>query len=94
MAALDAEAVPAQVVMTARRTDKTPGWIRLQPALVLAPVPDPVFRTKHPSPSFAVEHGEIAHRDAKRARLQIPDAPLLDEEFVPRLRFTEWVDGH
>ena len=80
--------------MTARRADKAPWWIRLQPALVLAPVPDPVFRTEHPSPSFAVEDGEIPHRDAKRARLQIPNAPLLDKEFVPSLRFIEWVDSH
>ena len=94
MAALHAEAVAPEIVMTARWTDKPPRWIRLQPPLVLSPVPDPVFRTQHPPPALAVEHGEVTHRDPKSARLQVADAPLLDQKLVADLCFGEWIDGH
>jgi hypothetical protein len=91
---LHAEAVAAEVVVPARRTDEAPRRIGLQPPLVLAPVPDAILRTEHPAPAFAVEHPEISHGDAKGARLQIAGATLLDEELVADLCFGEWIDGH
>jgi hypothetical protein len=86
--------VAAEVVVPARRTDEAPRRIGLQPPLVLAPVPDAILRTECPTPAFAVEHREIAHCDAKGARLQIADAALLGEEPVADLCFSEWIDGH
>jgi hypothetical protein len=94
VAALDTEAVSTQVVMAARSAHKPARRVRLQPALSLAPVPDPILRTKHPAPTFAVEHCEVAHRKPKRARLQRSGAALLDQESVPRLSFRKWIDGH
>ena len=92
--ALHAEAVPAEVVMPARRTHQ-PAWrICLQPPLVLAPVPDPVLRPEHPPPAFAVEHGKISHRHPKGARLQVPGLPLVDEMAISTLGLREWIDGH
>src|SRR5437667_11890157 len=80
-----AEAVPSQVVMSARRTHEAARRIGLQPELVLAPVPDAVLRSEHPSPAFAVEHRQVAHGDAIRARLELSGAPLLDQELVSDL---------
>src|SRR5207253_100994 len=92
--ALHAEAVPPQVVMSARRTHEAARRIGLQPALVLAPVPDAVLRSEHPSSAFAVEHRQVAHGDAIRARLEISGASLLDQELVSDLCFREWIDRH
>src|SRR5204863_7806090 len=78
LSALHAKAVPSEIVMTTGRTDQAPGWIRLQPALALAAVPDPVLGTQHPPPALVVEHGEIAHSDPERARLEIAGAPRFD----------------
>ena len=86
--------MPAQIVMPARRTHQTPRRIGLQPPFVLPPVPDSVLRSKHPSPSFAVEHREIAHRHAVRSSLQVADAPFLGQELVTDLCFGKRVDGH
>ena len=94
MAALHAEAVASEVVMPARRADETARWIRLQPSLVLTAVPDAILWPENPSPSLAVEHSEVAHGDAKGARLQVADAALLDQELVSDLCFGEWIDGH
>ena len=94
LATLHAEAVTSEVVVTARRTHKPSRGIGLQPALVFAPVPDPILGAEHPSPSLTVEHGEVAHRDAKRARLQRADAPLFDQYFVSGLCFGKWIDSH
>ena len=80
--------------MPARRTYEPARRIRLQPPFVLAPVPDPVFGPEHPPTAFAVEHREVSHRDAKRARLQVADAPFLDEKPVPHLCFRERIDRH
>ena len=94
MSALDAEAVPSEVVMTARRTHEPARRIRLQPSLVLAPVPDPVLGSEHPSPSFAVQNGQVANRDSKSAWRQVAHAALLDEEFESDLCLGEGIDGH
>ena len=94
VSALHAEAVPAEVVVTARWTDEPARRIRLEPSLVLAPVPDSVFGPERPSPALAVEHGKVAHGDAKRACLQVADAAFFNEELVTDLCFGEWIDGH
>ena len=80
--------------MSARRTHEAARRIGLQPALVLAPVPDAVLRSEHPSPAFAIEHREVADGDAIPARLEVSGAPLLDQELVSDLCFREWIDRH
>src|SRR4029077_9373926 len=85
MAALHAEAVASQVVVPARRANEPARWIRLQPSLGLAAIPDAILGSQHPAPALAVEHREVAHRDAVRARLQVADAALLDQELVSDL---------
>src|SRR5437899_3032422 len=57
--AFHAETVPAQIVMSARGAHQAPRRIGLQPALVLAPVPDAVLRAEHPSPAIASHAGSI-----------------------------------
>jgi len=86
--------MPTQIVMPTRRTDQPSRRIGLQPPFVLAPVPDPVLRTKHPSPSFAVQHREVAHRDAERSSQQVADAPFLDQELKADLCFGKRIDSH
>jgi hypothetical protein len=80
--------------MSARRTNQPARGVGLQPPLVLAPVPDPIFWSKHPAPAFAVQHCEIAHRDPKGARLKVSNASLFDEKLVTDLRFCERIDSH
>ena len=94
MPALHAEAVSAEIVMSAGWAHEPARWVGLKPPLVLAPIPDSILGPQHPASSFAVENREIAHRDAERARLQISDAPLLDEELVANLCIGERVDCH
>src|SRR5438445_12175979 len=94
MPTLDAETVPTQIVMPTRGTHEPPRRIRLQPPLVLAPVPDSVLRPQHPSPSFAVQHREVAHRDAARTSLQDSVAPFLDPELVVGVCHGKWSDSH
>src|SRR2546426_10479605 len=92
--AFHAETVPAQIVMSARGAHQPSRRIGLQPALVLAPVPDAVLRSEHPSPAFAIEHRQVAHGDAIRARLEISGAPLLAQDLVSDLCFREWINRH
>ena len=80
--------------MPARGTDEAARRIRLEPSLVLTAVPDAVLGAEHPPPALAVEHGEIAHRDAKRTWRQVAYASFLDQELVTDLGFGEWIDGH
>src|SRR6266581_3293880 len=94
MAALHAEAVPSEVVVAAGRTNEPPRRIRLQPPLVLAPVPDPVLWAERPPPAFVVEHGEVSDRDPEGPRLQAPGAPLLDQGLVAALGFREGIHSH
>jgi hypothetical protein len=91
---LDAEAVPAEVVMAARGADQAARRVRLQPAFVLTAVPDAVFRPEHPAPAFAVEDRKIADREPEGSRWEGAGAPFLDEELVPDLSFREWIDCH
>ena len=94
MATLHAKAVPPKVVMTAGWTDEPARRIRLQPSLVLAPVPDSVLGPEHPAPALAVQDRQVAHRNAKRPRLQVADPAFFDQEFVADFCFGEWIDGH
>ena len=55
LAALDAKAVAAEVVMAAGRADQAPRRVRLQPPLIFSAVPDAVFGPEHPAASFTVE---------------------------------------
>ena len=68
MAALDAEAVTAKVVMAAGRADETSRRVGLQPALVFTPVPDAVFGPEHPTPALAVKDGEIPYGEPECSR--------------------------
>ena len=80
--------------MPARPTHEPPRRICLQPALVLAPVPNPVLGSQHPSPPLAVENRKVADRNPKRTRLQIACAALVGEEFVFVLCVGKWIDSH
>lgn len=80
--------------MPARTAHEAARGVRLEPALVLAPVPDPVLGPEHPAPPFAVQHGKIAHRNAKGARLQRAGSPLFDEIAITGLGFCERIDRH
>jgi hypothetical protein len=84
----------AQVVMAARGAHEPAGRIRLQPALTLAPVPDPILWAKHPATAFTVEHREVANSKTERASLQRSIAPLFDQESIPSLGVCKWIDGH
>ncbi len=44
--------------------------------------------------TFAVEHREIAHREAECARLQPAAAPLLDQRAKSNLGFREGIYSH
>jgi hypothetical protein len=80
--------------MPARGTDQPARWVRLQPPLVLAAVPDPILGPEHPSASLAVEHREISNCDAECSRLQVSNAPFLHEGLVANLCFGEWINRH
>jgi hypothetical protein len=92
--ALDAETVPSEVVVSARRADQASRRVRLQPPLVLAPVPDPVLGSQHPPASFAVQNGQVTHGEPECPRLKAARAPLVDEELVADLGFGERIDCH
>src|SRR4029077_1979236 len=94
LAALDAEAVPAQVVMPARGTHEAARWIGLQPALTFAAVPDAVLGTEHPSSAFAVEDGQVSNRDPESPCLQASNPALFHQAPVTRLGVGERVDSH
>jgi len=80
--------------MPARWAHKAARRVGLQPAFVLAPVPDSVLRPEHPAPALAVEHREVAHGDSERPGLHVAGSPLLDEVLESDLRFREWIDCH
>ena len=80
--------------MATRSTDQTSWRIGLQPALVLAPVPDSIFRSEGPPPALVVEHREVADGDSERPRLEVSDSSFLDEDLVADLGFGERIDCH
>ena len=91
---LYAVAVAPQIVVPASGADEAPGRVGLQPAIVLAPVPDAVLRPQHPAMALAVEHGKIAYGEPESTRLQIARFSIGDKRLVANLCFGEWVDRH
>ena len=94
MPALDTEAVPPKVAVSARGADEASWWVGLQPTLALAPVPDAVFRAEHPAPPLAVKDRKVADGDPESPGLKRSDAALLDQVPVAKLRLGEGIDGH
>jgi hypothetical protein len=92
--AFHAVAVAAEIVMPAVRAHEPARGISLQPAFMLAAVPDSIFRSQHPPMALAVEDCEIANREPERTRLQTAGAPLRDQRSISRLGLGEWVDRH
>ena len=80
--------------MAARRAHETPRRVGLQPALVLAPVPDAILGAEHPPTAFAVEHRQVADRNPVRARLQIARATFFGQILVTNLGFGERIYCH
>ena len=80
--------------MTTRWTDEPAWWVGLQPALAFAPVPDAILRTEHPTAALAVEHCEVANREAECAGLKTAVAALLDQDSIPALGVGEWIYCH
>jgi hypothetical protein len=94
LSALDTKAVPSQVVVAARRADKTSRRVSLQPTLTLSAIPDAILGTQHPAPPLAIKDRQVAHRDAKGSGLQRPDAAFLDQVSITQLGFGERIDSH
>jgi hypothetical protein len=94
LSAFDAEAVPAEVVVSARRAYKPARRVSLQPALALSSVPDPVLGAEHPSPPLAVEDREVTHGEPERSGLEPAVAALLDQMAIAGFRVSKWIDGH
>ncbi len=94
LSALDAEAVPAQVVVAAGRADEAARRIRLQPALIFAAVPDAVLRSENPAAPLAVEDGKVPDRHPERSGQDAPGVPLFDERSIADLGFGERIDCH
>jgi hypothetical protein len=86
--------VPAKIVVATRRAHKAARRIGLQPSFILAAIPDTVLGSEHPASALAIEHRQVAHRDAERPRLEVANAPLLDQESVANFCVGEWIDGH
>ena len=80
--------------MTARWADQPSRRVGLQPAFALAPIPDPILWTKHPTAAFTVEDGEVAHGEPERSRLKTPGPPLLDQGPIADLRIGKGIHSH
>jgi hypothetical protein len=80
--------------MAAVRAHQPTRRIRLQPALVLPPVPDAVFWSEHPPMALAVEDCEVAHGEPERARRHAGVPSLIDERAISRLSLGEGVHSH
>jgi len=80
--------------MAARCAHEASRWVCLQPSLTLAPVPDAVLRTKHPSPPFAVQDREVADREPKSSGLKAAVATLVDQQAITRLGVGKRIDSH
>ena len=80
--------------MPAVSADQAAGRVRLQPPLVLAPIPHAILRTEHPSMALAVEHGQVPHGQPEGARRQTAIPALVHKRSISDLRLGEGVDGH
>ena len=66
----------------------------MQPPLAFSAIPDTVLRSEHPSPPLAVEHGQVAHREPERARLQTAVAAFLDKDPIASFGVGKRIDSH
>jgi hypothetical protein len=80
--------------MTARCAHEPARRVRLQPALALSPIPDPILRAEHPSPALAVENRKVTYGKSERSGLEPAVAALLDQHAIAGLGIREWIDGH
>ena len=94
LAAFDAKAVPAEVVMPARGAHQPARWVGLQPALALAPIPDPILRAEHPPSALAVEDRKVTYGKPERPGLEPAVATLFDEHSIASLGIRKRVDRH
>jgi hypothetical protein len=86
--------MPAEVVMSARCAHEPARRVRLQPALALSPVPDPILWAEHPSPALAVENSKVTHGKSEGSGLEPPVAALLDQDAIAGLCIRKGVDRH
>ena len=94
MTAFDTKAVPAEVVMSARGAHQPARWVGLQPALALAPIPDPILRAEHPPSALAVEDRKVTYGKPERPGLEPAVAALFDEHSIASLGIRKGVDRH
>ena len=94
LTAFDTEAVPAEVVMSARGAHQPARWVGLQPALALAPIPDPILRAEHPPSALAVEDRKVTYGKPERPGLEPAVAALFDEHSIASLGIRKGVDRH
>jgi len=80
--------------MAARCAHQASRWVRLQPPLALAPVPDAVLGSEHPSPPFAVEDRKVADREPEGSGLKAAVATLVDQQAIARLGVGKRIDSH
>ena len=80
--------------MAAGRAHKAARRVRLQPTLILSPVPDSVFGPKHPAAPFAVEHREVSDRQPECTREQVASSAFFRQVLVADFSFSERIDSH
>ncbi len=80
--------------MAARCAHEASRWVGLQPSLALAPVPDAVLGTEHPTAPFAVEDREVANREPEGSGLKAAVATLVDQQAIARLGVGKRIDSH
>src|SRR5713101_9596973 len=80
--------------MAARCAHEASRWVCLQPPLALAPVPDAVLGSEHPSPPFAVEDRKVADREPEGSGLKAAVATLVDQQAIAGLGVCKRIDSH
>ena len=94
LAAFDAKTVTPEIVMPARGAHQPARWVGLQPALALAPIPDPILRAEHPPSALAVEDRKVTYGKPERPGLEPAVATLFDEHSIASLGIRKRVDRH
>src|SRR5216683_1468890 len=92
--AFDAKAMTSEVVMAARCAHEASRWVGLQPSLALAPVPDAVLGTEHPTAPFAVEDRKVANREPEGSGLKAAVATLVDQQAISGFGISERIHSH
>ena len=80
--------------MSARGAHQPARWVGLQPALALAPIPDPILRAEHPPSALAVEDRKVTYGKPERPGLEPAVAALFDEHSIASLGIRKGVDRH